>query len=260
MAKTIGILGVGHLAGFLVEGLRRGGAEVEIVLSPRNRDKAEALAAAHDARIAEDNQALVDRSDMILACLPAAQGRDILHGLQFRPDQTVLSAMAGTSHGQLAPLVAPASAFVTMMPGAANALGCGPSLLFPQDDNWAGLLAHFGTVIPLASEQEFEVAAVFGGLSGASFAWMREAMAWFQKEGMSEAAAQALVGATLRGNAEVILQPGASLAEITTGVATPGGITRQVVDHLNTQGRAGRVVRCAGQRSRAVSAKLILIK
>lgn len=230
---VLGILGVGHLAGFLVEGAQRGGEAYDIVLSPRNDVKARALADQFGARIAISNQDVVDQSDMVLVCLPTATGRDTLSDLCFREGQTVLSAMAGTSQSQLGPVVAPASAHVTMMPGAANALGCGPSLLFPNDAVWWDFLTLMGPVVVLESEDQFDIAAAFGGLSGASFAWMNAAVTWFEGQGLPTDLAQQLVAATLRGNAEVAMQPGATLSAITQGVATPGGITRQVVDHLN---------------------------
>ena len=39
MIERIGIIGVGHLAGYLVEGLRRASSDIEIVLSPRNAER-----------------------------------------------------------------------------------------------------------------------------------------------------------------------------------------------------------------------------
>lgn len=230
---TIGILGVGHLAEYLVEGLRRGPVAHDIIVSPRNAAKAHSLADRFGVRVADSNQDVVDRCDQILVCLPTATGRDTLAELNFRPGQSVLSAMAGTSQSQLVPLVAPASAHVTMMPGAANAIGCGPCLLFPDLDEWRCLLSDLGPVVVLDSEAQFDIAAVFGGLSGASFAWMNALVSWFVDQGLQPDMAQQLVAATLKGNAEVVQQPGAQLALISTGVATPGGITRQVVDHLN---------------------------
>ena len=57
---TIGIVGVGRLAGFLVEGLRRGGCTAPILLSPRNAIRAADLAQRFDGQVMPDNQAVVD--------------------------------------------------------------------------------------------------------------------------------------------------------------------------------------------------------
>lgn len=232
MSETLGILGVGQLAGFVAAGLHRANAPYDLVLSPRNGDKASALARDYGAKVCRSNQEVVDQCDMVFVCLPAAQGCDLLASLKFRPGQRVLSAMAGTSAAQLADCVGPAQAWVTMMPGAANALGMGPCLLFPQSRKWAELLTHLGPVVALETAEQFDVAAVFGGFSGASFVWLNAIVEWFEAQGLSRDVAQNLVAATLRGNAEVVLQPGASLAKISQGVATPGGVTQQMAEHL----------------------------
>ena len=55
---TIGILGVGHLAGLMMRGLA--GSDYRLVLSPRNAEVAAQLAGEHGCEIADSNQALVD--------------------------------------------------------------------------------------------------------------------------------------------------------------------------------------------------------
>lgn len=234
--QVIGILGVGHLAGFLLEGLKRAGAQERVVLSPRGRAKAEALAARFAAEIAPDNQSVVDESDLVLVSLPAAQGQDILAGLRFREGQTILSAMAGTSQERLAEIVSPAAAHCTMMPGFANALGVGPSLLFPASSSCEALLGRLGPVHVFEEEAAFDAACVFGAFSGASFVFMQRIVAWFESQGVPPETARYLVAETLRGNAEVVRTVDQPLENIVEGIATVGGITRQCVDALDGEG------------------------
>ncbi len=233
--EVIGFLGVGHLAGFLLEGFRGRGAPNRVILSPRGRAKAEALATRFSAEIAPDNQSVVEQSDFILVSLPAAQGRNILAGLKFREGQTVLSAMAGTSPGALAEIVAPAAAHCTMMPGFANALGVGPSLLYPANGVCEDFLQHLGPVHVFADEAAFEAACVFGAFSGASFVFMQRIVAWFESQGVPPETARNLVAETLRGNAEVVRSVDQPLDSIVEGIATVGGITRQCVDALDDE-------------------------
>ena len=60
MIERVGIIGVGHLAGYLVEGLRRASQDIEITLSPRNAERAASLAARFGAAVATDNQPVAD--------------------------------------------------------------------------------------------------------------------------------------------------------------------------------------------------------
>ncbi|MDB5659778.1 MAG: hypothetical protein JWS10_2393 [Cypionkella sp.] len=228
----IGILGVGHLAEYLV----RGAVGVEFVLSPRSGDKAAKLAESHRCAVAESNQAVVDLCDMVLVCLPAATGLALLEGLKFRDGQSVCSAMAGVSYAALTASVAPAEAFCAMMPGFANAFSAGPSLLYPGDAEWEAFLALLGPVHRFADRQAFETAAVFGAMSGASVFLLRHLARWYERQRLDAVTARRLVAETFRGNAEVLLQSDSGLDEIAVGVTTPGGITEQLVGVLDQRG------------------------
>ncbi len=233
---TLGIIGVGRLAQFIVQGLVSAGSDYRIVLSPRSAERARALSETYGVEIATDNQAVVDASTIVLVCLPAVEGSDILSGLRFREGQTVLSAMAGLHPGALARTVSPASAHCTMMPGHANALGIGPSLLYPPDQPCETLLGHLGPVHVFTEVAAFEAGCVFGAFSGASFIFMNQIMSWFEDKGVVPEVARNLVADTLRGNAEVVRTAGQSMAEIIDGVATPGGISRHCVDVVEAGG------------------------
>lgn len=227
---SIGILGTGGLAALMVRGVQ--GAGYRLVLSPRNAKVSARLAAEYGCKVATSNQALIDAVDGVFVALPAATGTEELAKLTFRPDQPVLSAMAGTGLARLQSVIGPARAAVSMMPGYANALGVGPSILCPDDAFWRPFLAATGPVQAFADEASFTKAATFGAFSGASFAFMAQAIAWYEAQGLPPATARALVAATLRGNAEVLLSEDRPLPEIAHEVITPGGISELLVATL----------------------------
>ena len=231
---TIGIIGTGGLAALMVRGVQRAG--YRLVLSPRNAEVARRLATDYGCEVAESNQAVVDAADGVFVSLPAATGAEELAHLTFRPGQPVLSAMAGTGLAKLQSVIGPARAAVSMMPGYANALGVGPSILYPDDAFWRPFLAATGPVHAFEDEASFTTAATFGAYSGASFAFMAQAIGWYEKRGLSPATARALVAATLRGNAEVLLSESRSLPEIQREVITPGGISELLVATLMEHG------------------------
>lgn len=231
----IGILGVGNLAAYLVQGAQKGGHS--FVLSPRGADRAAELVTRFDCTVAATNQALVDACDHILVCLPAAEGVAILHALTFHNGQRVCSAMAAAaSLDDIRAAVAPAEATLSMMPGYANAFSAGPTFLFPANSVWPLFFVSCGPVHEMPDARSFETAAVFGAMSGASVFLMRHLAAWYEAEGLSPATARRLVAETLRGNAEVLLQSDEPLDAICKGVTTPGGITEQLLSDLNRDG------------------------
>ena len=231
---TIGILGVGHLAELMVRGLQ--GSGYGLILSPRGTETAARLATEHGCEVATSNQAVVDAAEGVFVSLPAATGADELARLTFRPGQPVLSAMAGTGLARLQSLVGPARAAVAMMPGYANALRVGPSILHPDDGFWRDFLTKVGPVHGFAEEKTFTAAATFGAFSGASIGWMVHIIDWFENQGLPPETARALVAATLRGNAEVLLREDRPLDDIARSVVTPGGISEMVLATLSERG------------------------
>lgn len=235
--KTIGILGIGELAAFILEGASTSG--YRFVLSPRNSDRAASLASQFGAEVAATNQEVCDRAEMVLICLPVRTGLDILSGLRFRPGQSVLSAMAGASAAALERAVFPARAHCTMMPGYANALGLGPSLLFSDSPDWKAFLGQLGPVHVFSDAAQFETASVFGAFSGASIAFMIHVIEWFADRGVDPRTARMLVAQTLIGNANVLCKVDVPLDRIAAGVTTPGGITERCLETLNARGSLG---------------------
>ncbi len=231
---TIGILGVGGLAGLMLRGFA--GSDHRFILSPRGEETSTRLAREFGHVRAESNQEVIDRSDAVFVSLPADTGAEELSRLRFRAGQPVLSAMAGTGLRRLAEVTAPARAVIGMMPGYANAYRLGPSILCPGDGFWQDVLSVVGPVHGFEDERQFTAAATFGAFSGATVGWMAHVIGWFEAQGLSPETARALVAGTLRGNAEVLLSEPRPLSEIAKGVTTPGGITLQLLDHLS--GRA----------------------
>ena len=231
----IGILGVGNLAAYLVQGAQKEGHT--FLLSPRSASKVIELSERFDCAVAKNNQALIDASDHILVCLPASEGVAILRELTFRKDQMVCSAMAaGATLDEIRAAVFPAEATLSMMPGYANAFSVGPTFLFPSNPVWARFFSACGPVHEMPDAKSFETAAVFGAMSGASVFLMRHLAAWYETEGLSPVIARRLVAETIRGNAEVLLQSDEPLDAICSGVTTRGGITEQLLSGLNSDG------------------------
>jgi pyrroline-5-carboxylate reductase len=231
----LGFIGTGHLASFFVEGLHRVNAGYEITVSPRNAEKADGLTRRFGVAIA-DNQQIADRCDVIVVSLLPPQAEDVLGALAFRPGQTVLSAMSGIGLSTLRRLVAPAEAAISMMPGLANAHNAGPSVLHPANAAARALLRHLGPVHEYESEQTFLAASVMGAFSGMSTLMLRDAMDWFSANGLDPADARRLVAEILKGNATMLLESPLSMDEVARGVVTPGGITEQGRNVLDSGG------------------------
>ena len=127
--STLGFIGVGDFARYLVAALRRAGDTRPILLSPRGAQMAAELADQHGARVMADNQAVIDGCDLLILCVRPAQAGEMLAGLRFREGQPIASAMAGQSVDALSAMGAPRAQLSLMLPPPSVAELAGPIAL-----------------------------------------------------------------------------------------------------------------------------------
>jgi pyrroline-5-carboxylate reductase len=230
--SVIGVLGVGHIAADLVVGLLRAGTPPgALLLSPRGRETAQALHAAHGIPIAADNAALVAASETVLLCVRPAAALATVAGLPWRRGHLLLSVAAGVARAALAEAAAPAEV-VRAMPISAARLGASPTTLHPDAPRARALLERVGPVLPIADEAAFERATISAAMYGWVFALLGESAAWLETAGLDPAQARALSTGTFAAAAAVIGGDDRPVAQRLVELATPGGITQAGLDAL----------------------------
>ncbi|MDJ0949845.1 MAG: pyrroline-5-carboxylate reductase dimerization domain-containing protein [Alphaproteobacteria bacterium] len=232
MSGAIGIIGVGHFAGYLVAGLMRGNPDLDIVLSPRNATQSDALARRHGVAVAADNAAVVARSSLVILATRPADAVEAVRGLPWREAQTLVSIAAGIPVATLEEEAAPARV-VRAMPVSCVAIGESPTAIYPDDLNARALFNRLGVVLAAPDEGSFEAASVFGAVYGWVHALVAEQAAWAAAAGLPDEQARALAALITRGAAGMILdRMDTPIADMIEGLATRGGITRQGLDLL----------------------------
>lgn len=231
----VGFIGVGHIAQAMVEGLQRGPTPPTIVLSPRSRDRARALADRYDLDLASNNGEVVERSDLIVLATRPADILDAAQGLPWRGDQTVVSVAAGVPLSKLAPSVSPAVA-VRAMPVTSARIGESATSTFPPHGPARAFLQELGPVVDLPSEEAFETAAVVGAIYAWFFTLAQTTAQWLAQEGVSPEQARQLATQAMRGAAGIMQDDEAPLEALARGLATPGGITAAGLDVLHPAG------------------------
>jgi pyrroline-5-carboxylate reductase len=161
----IGVLGTGHLIQHLVPGLLRGFAATDVLLSPRNAERAAALRDKFGCAIADDNAQVVDSCETILVAVRPFQVEETITGLPWRPDQTVISLCAGVPISVFTKHLNGA-AMVRALPVTAAEFGESPTCIYPNDPVAMDILAFCGPVLELKSEDDFEIASIMGAYYG----------------------------------------------------------------------------------------------
>ncbi len=224
MSTRIGIVGVGHLAGYIVEGLFRDGATPAVLISPRNRERATALAARFPLGVAIDSQAVVDGADVVILSVPPGVAAKTAGALRFRPGQVVVCVAAAVRLDTIAAACAPATT-VRAMPMTAVALGESPIPLYPQNDIAARALAPLGRVHAMTSEDDFETATVMAMHYGWVMGVVAEAAGWLVEHGIDPERAFALAADSTRAAAGIALDRGTALPGEVADITREGNYT-----------------------------------
>ncbi len=228
---VVGVLGVGQLAEHMVEGFCTASARPSLLLSPRSRDRAAALAKRFSLEIAKDNQTVVDRSDIVILSVPPDQAVDVASGLSFEERHVVICVAAGLKRGPVAKAALPAKT-VRAIPSTSAAVRESATPLYPQDDAAATILSLIGTVHVFDNEDVFETAAITAVYYGWVFAFMAEISGWLASKGVDEQEAKAMVAQMTRGVCAMCLQGGKDMAKEGRNIGRPGTYTGLGLDLL----------------------------
>ncbi len=235
MIERIGIIGVGHLASYLVEGLRRVSQDIEIFLSPRNKERSASLAARFGAIVVKHNQAVANASDLIILTTRPEDTVAVSEDIFFHSEQIVISVAVSLPLETLKPITAPATV-VRAMPISCAAINQSPTLLFPDNPQARELFTLLGQVHILPDESNFTPASVVAAFYGWIYALLDETISWTSQNGVPQEIARNLVLETVRGAANMALKsPKEDLNVMLGALATPEGITEQGLNVLRQQ-------------------------
>ncbi|MCZ4272489.1 pyrroline-5-carboxylate reductase family protein [Maritalea porphyrae] len=235
---SIGFVGCGHLAQYMIEGLLTAKAPYEIHLFNRTHEKAIAFAKKRSGLCVHDEvQSLVDASSIIVVATRPADVSAAIAACDFSQGQIVLSVAAGVGLADLQKWSAPAIA-VRSLPLACVKHNLSPTALFPANEKAERLLFFLGQVHVLPSEDQF---GAISALTGAFFAWLipllDHASKWGVAAGLEPEQARAFAVETMFGAAHMAAQePDKSLEDIWTSLATPGGISEQGQNIIEKRG------------------------
>lgn len=231
---TLGVIGTGHFATYLITALRRGGYSGPVLLSPRNAERAQLLADKQACTIAASNAAVAEGADIVLLSVRPQHAAAAVQGLTWSPRHTILSGMAGIRLAVLERMLPGAGRIHCLMPLSFIEVVPGPIPVFPPPPpDLARLLGHAGDIVPIENEKSYEASL----LAACAATWvydLADAMVdSFVANGLSPDAARALTLGNIAGSAGYALaHPRESLLDISASIATEGTYTKLGLDQM----------------------------
>lgn len=235
---TYGILGVGSIATSIVTGLCGEVADPPSVwLSPRNAVRAAHLAQRFPTvRVAADNQDVIDASDVVLLCLLPEHAEEVLRALEFREEQSVVSAMAGVSVARLKPLLSPATDIARSVPVPSVAARASTTPVHPATLAAVELYDVLGGTMPIADEVTYESLSVASATVAAHFDYLRAVAGWLEERGLPPSQARRYVADHFAALAPELASANVDFAALASAHSTRGGLNEQFARHMQSVG------------------------
>lgn len=229
---SVGLIGVGAIGSRLVEAIMTGprADSVDFTLSPRSTLRSTRLAQRYpNVAVGENNQEVVDRSELVLIGVLPDQVGEVCSALRFREDHVVVGLAAGWPPSSLRPTVSPAAHVCQVIPLPMVAMHTGPIVASPAVPEVRWLLTGCGDVIDAPKEDD-ALALLCATATMSSFIEPQlTIIEWLVGRGLSPSTAKAYIDSFLQGLAvEFAAEPVAELQHLTRQHETPGGLNERV--------------------------------
>lgn len=233
---NIGIIGVGHLAGYLVDGLMRSQTPPRIILSPRGTENAKRLSRQYGLSIATTNAEVVEQSDVVLLATRPMDLLEVASGLPWRSGQTAISVAMGVALSGLSRTVAPATA-VRTLPVTAAKIAESPTCLYPENPVARQIFESLGSVHSFDDEQSFNLGSMQGVVFSVFHAGIHAVAEWFENNGLEPDTARSLSAAAFRATCGMVAaHPDDDLGTMINDYAIDGSLTLITLDKLKEHG------------------------
>lgn len=229
MSQAVGIIGVGEIAGAIVDGLCRDGGDAPAVyLSPRGERTSAALASRYPGvRVCADNQAVADAAPLMILSVRPDTVDEVLGRIRMPRGSTLVSAVAGVSVAVLQEYAGPDVAVVRSIPMPAVRRGSGITAIYPAHPGAGELFERIGGVVETADENAFSALSAATATVSAQLHYLTAVVDWLTRHDIGPAEADRYVRSLFTGAAGELADHDKSLGEHTIAHETPNGLNEQ---------------------------------
>jgi len=207
----------------------------EVTVSRRNAEVSSELAATHAIKVAE-NQQVVDATETVFLSLRPQIAAGIVEALRFRPEQRIVSVMAGISLGELGRLCAPATDIVSTIPlGFLERGGC-PLAACPSAGVLAELFEPENPVVAVPDEAGLNAHFAICALVPGFLDMMDSAAGWLGQRTGDPGKAEFYTTELVSGFLAAMGRREGALSHARDALATEGTISLQMTAALRERG------------------------
>jgi len=232
----IGIIGTGTIASAIVTGFCIKKSGHEFFLSPRNADKAAALASQFtEAKVCTSNQDVLDHAEWIFITVQK-NAFDALNALQFRKDHKVLNMATEMSLDTLKNMIGETSVLAHVVPLPMIVRGFGPLLIYPEIPEVGELFAPVGDALYVQNIKDARTLQLLTCMMSPYYMMMHEIAGFADERGIDHGLSVKFVHSLLSAlSRRAVETPGHDLIELAHDM-TPGGYNEQAMNELVNNG------------------------
>jgi pyrroline-5-carboxylate reductase len=234
----LGFIGTGAITSAIVTGLKSvADNSASVLLSPRSEAIAASLASRYpDVRVAADNQAVLDKCDIVMLAVRPQIAPDVLPGLRFRRDHHLVCLIPTLSHADVAGLTAPAHHVTKALPMPMIAERQGATIVCPPDPVVAAFFGRLGKVIEVENPSEYEALSVATATFASYFKYLDTIQTWLKGRGVADTRAREYVASLFQalGHAPEAA-PNSGFMHLAKEYATRGGLNEQILNELTAR-------------------------
>lgn len=208
--RTIGFVGTGTLTEAVVSGLmqtqaaRAADEHVSVRLSPRSEAISRRLAETYpEVTRCESNEDVVAGADVVVLAVLPPQLEEVVQGLPFRPEQIVVSLIAGAPVERVKALVAPAQTVVRAIPMPPIRFRKGPIVLYPANPVVEEVFTGLGDLVVVERESDLAALSHASAMMSSHFELQNTVIDWLKGRDLPQEIASAYVRSLFAGLAEI---------------------------------------------------------
>ncbi|MCL2426626.1 MAG: NAD(P)-binding domain-containing protein [Oscillospiraceae bacterium] len=232
----IGIIGTGIIASAIVTGFCKKETRHEFFLSPRNAERAAALANEFsNVTVCTSNQDVIDNAEWVFICLHK-KDFDALSEMKFNKHLKVANMSAEMRLPELKDVIGETELLAHVIPLPAIVVGIGPLLVYPEITEVGELFTPVGDVYYANKQEDVHTLQIVTGLMSAYNMLLNEIVKFSDDQGIEHDTSVGFLSSLLNSLCtRAANTPNCDLIELAHEM-TPGGYNEQAMNELVDNG------------------------
>tara|TARA_B100001029_G_C15018873_1_gene429195 strand:- start:247 stop:1017 length:771 start_codon:yes stop_codon:yes gene_type:complete len=235
----LGFIGVGNITSDVINGIFKSKLKnCKIILSSRNKIKSKQLKKKYKKIIiANSNQEVINKSDIVFLGVLPEVGRKILPYLKFKSKQTVVSFISTIKYKELKKIISKNVSITRVIPMPPISLAKGPVPIYPPNKKIKNFFENIGTVIEIKNEKLSTNFWAISGTMASYYELIKVLSDWLVKRGVKREISQKYVTSLYSALSDLAFSNSkTNLVKFVKNSQTPGGLNWQGVNELRHSG------------------------